>query len=264
MPQINQSGLKITGKKLPALKRRAKQQVIDFNFPSSQGIGSITYSTENGIEKYNCLNLLGGSNGKLSKDDILTFSLPALLPTKWNEYAHQQNREPFYQGKVCNNAGTCASYCYALRSNFANPNVSGAADFKFYFSQMPQFEGTMVEEIKRKNPKYVRIHDSGDFYSYEYSKKWMNIANQCQDVIFYAYTKEYSLFFYGHWNDRPHNLKIIYSAGAKDSTLWPQIVGNILPHAIIEEHCPKDYTDCSDSDMLAIQNTRIYLHPRNN
>ena len=37
--------------------------------------------------------------------------------------------------------------------------------------------------------EYVRIHESGDFYSEEYFKAWMEVSKRMPDTKFYAYTK---------------------------------------------------------------------------
>ena len=45
-----------------------------------------------------------------------------------------------------------------------------------------------MEEIKKKKPDYIRVHDSGDYYSPKYLLKWFDIAKQNPHVKFYSYT----------------------------------------------------------------------------
>ena len=55
----------------------------------------------------------------------------------------------------------------------------------------------MIAELSHKRyrgGKYVRIHDSGDFFSDEYLEAWIYIARVIPDITFYAYTKEVSRF----------------------------------------------------------------------
>ena len=74
----------------------------------------------------------------------------------------------------------------------------------------------MNTEIKRKKPDYVRVHDSGDYYSPAYLKKWIQIAIHNPHVKFYSYTnmikltKEVQL---------PDNYDIIYSDSGKQKHL---------------------------------------------
>jgi hypothetical protein len=37
--------------------------------------------------------------------------------------------------------------------------------------------------------RWVRIHDSGDFFSDEYTQAWLRVMRARPTVLFYAYTK---------------------------------------------------------------------------
>lgn len=50
-------------------------------------------------------------------------------------------------------------------------------------------ERAIVAQIKADKIKQVRIHASGDFFSLEYAQMWRRIAETCNDVIFWTYTK---------------------------------------------------------------------------
>ena len=63
----------------------------------------------------------------------------------------------------------------------------------------------MNEEIRKKKATHVRVHDSGDFYSPKYLNKWVDIATQNKDVIFYAYTK--SIKFFIRWLETSKELE---------------------------------------------------------
>ena len=88
-----------------------------------------------------------------------------------------------------------------------------------------------MERIRkyRKNVRFVRIHESGDFYNREYAEKWLAIMENCkgESIKFIAYTKSVKYFdgvklprnFFlraSVWNDTtPENLEII------ERNAWP-------------------------------------------
>ena len=113
----------------------------------------------------------------------------------------------------------------------------------------------MNEEIKKKKPTHVRIHDSGDFYSPLYLQKWIDIAKDNKSVIFYAYTKSIKFFVEGL--TVPKNLKIIFSEGSKRDDL---INVNKHRHARIfktpNELKAAGYVDASSNDLQAITDNK--------
>tara|TARA_B110000238_G_scaffold25910_1_gene25190 strand:+ start:910 stop:1512 length:603 start_codon:yes stop_codon:yes gene_type:complete len=141
---------------------------------------------------------------KENKSKILNFSIPA-FKTK--------------SGKsTCPFAGGCQKYCYAQKGNYTRfPIVQELMEKKYLLSKQDNFDTLMNEEIKKKKPTHVRIHDSGDFYSPLYLQKWIDISTTNKDVIFYAYTK--SIKFFTEGLTVPTNLKIIFSEGSKIDNL---------------------------------------------
>ena len=69
-----------------------------------------------------------------------------------------------------------------------------------------------------KNATVVRIHVGGDFFSKEYMKAWVQVAKQCPDVTFYAYTKSVH-FWVELLKEIPTNLKLNASKGGKHDDL---------------------------------------------
>ena len=51
----------------------------------------------------------------------------------------------------------------------------------------------MSDELLKKRPDYVRIHDSGDYYSKVYLQKWIDIANLFPEIKFYSYTNSVAM-----------------------------------------------------------------------
>ena len=179
---------------------------------------------------------------KENKSKILNFSIPA-FKTK--------------SGKTtCPFAGGCQKYCYAQKGNYTRfPIVQELMEQKYLLSKQENFTSLMNEEIKKKKPTHVRIHDSGDFYSPEYLNKWVTIAKQNKNVIFYAYTK--SIKFFTEGLTVPTNLKIIFSEGSKIDNL---IDVNKHRHARIFKDVATllsaGYIDASTNDLQAITSNK--------
>ena len=74
----------------------------------------------------------------------------------------------------------------------------------------------MYDEIVKKKPDYVRVHDSGDYYSRKYLNKWIDIALLFPEVKFYSYTNMVQLT---KEVDLPSNFDIIYSDSGKQTHL---------------------------------------------
>jgi len=179
---------------------------------------------------------------KENKAKILNFSIPA-YKTK--------------SGKVtCPFAAACVKYCYAQKGNYTRfPIVQELMEKKYEISKQTNFINLMNEEIKKKKPTHVRIHDSGDFYSPLYLQKWIDIAKDNKSVIFYAYTKSIKFFVEGF--AVPTNLKIIFSEGSKTDNL---INVNKHRHARIfktsNELKAAGYIDASANDLQAITDNK--------
>jgi len=183
---------------------------------------------------------------KENKSKIFNFSIPAYKTRS---------------GKItCPFAKDCIKYCYAQKGNYTRfPVVQDLMEQKYKISKTNNFIPLMNEEIRKKKATHIRIHDSGDFYSIAYLKKWVTIANDNKEVIFYAYTKSIKFFIDGL--KLPKNLKIIFSEGSKTDNL---INVNKHRHARIfkskELLNAAGYINASDNDLKAItSNKRVGL-----
>jgi hypothetical protein len=127
-------------------------------------------------------------NSELRPEGIYNWTLPAFA-IKLN------NGENF---NVCPNAGACASFCYARNGTYLFKNVRGRhiQNLEYILEEPKRWFSQMYNEVNQPKMlnKYVRIHDSGDFFSEEYLKMWLLIAGLTPQVTFYCYTKEVSLF----------------------------------------------------------------------
>ena len=183
---------------------------------------------------------------KENKAKIFNFSIPA-YKTK--------------EGKItCPFADSCVKYCYAQKGNYTRfPKIQELMEQKYKISKTNNFIPLMNEEIIKKKATHIRIHDSGDFYSPAYLNKWVDIATQNKEVIFYAYTK--SIKFFVNGLKLPKNLKIIFSEGSKTDNLI-----NTAKHRHARIFKSKEllnaagYINASDNDLQAItSNKRVGL-----
>ena len=67
-------------------------------------------------------------------------------------------------------------------------------EYRYKLSKTVAFVPLLIEAIKTLKADFIRIHDSGDFYSPKYVEKWMQIAEALPGVKFYAYTKSHDFF----------------------------------------------------------------------
>jgi hypothetical protein len=189
--------------------------------------------------------LLGSGNSKLQKTakefgvKIFNFSIPA-----GNDKA---------SGKItCPFAGSCLKLCYAKKGAYRWGNVERALSRRYEASKEADFVERITDElnkVKKDKQIYIRIHDSGDFYSPTYFIKWLEIARLNPSVRFYAYTKSHS-FIRGI--ELPENVDLIFSLGSKNDELID--VENERHSKIfysVDEMQSSGYSDASYLDLNA-------------
>lgn len=167
---------------------------------------------------------------------------------------------------TCPNADECKFGCYAKSGRYLFANVKAKLDARYKLAESEDFVTTIngeISEIKTKNPSkqvYVRIHDSGDFYSPEYVAKWFAIMRDNPEIKFYAYTKMVTMFLGLESAGRiPDNFHIVYSYGGTEDNLIPAD----KPHAKVfeskEDLLAAGYVDCSKDDLLVYTTAKIGL-----
>jgi hypothetical protein len=178
-------------------------------------------------------------NSKLSGDGTISFNLPP--------------------GITCPGKRDCMGFCYAMTGPMSWPAAMKGRIDNWGLAERKDFVDIMDRALKQyprkskaskngQTGQTVRIHDSGDFYSPEYMKKWGEIAKRHPDKKFYAYTKSLDM----PWQElnKLPNFTIIQSAGG----LHP--VDPKAPHSIVvgSEQAAKEkgYQVCpEDSDACA-------------
>ncbi len=178
-------------------------------------------------------------NSKLRTDSIYKWSLPALT--------------------TCPGAGSCRGYCYMKRVYSLRGLVAiNRHKLNYALSKKRWFVDMAVAELQsRLYIKYLRIHDSGDFYSQSYLNKWAGIAERCPGVFFYSYTKSLNLDF--KWFGSLPNVKVIQSEGGKYR------IDRRKPHAVVissVDRVPGGYMNASRSDRIAISFNKLALYRR--
>jgi hypothetical protein len=182
-------------------------------------------------------------NGKLAKEGIATFGIPAL-----------RAQDGFV---TCPNAGTCAALCFGLQGRYLMPNVRAAKEFNLAFLRQgngdyTHFVEAACQDIAKfpKRFRRIRVHDVGDLYEAAYFLAWCEIARRNPQIAFYAYTKMVSQYqqLFGHV---PANLHFVQSVGGKQDAL----IDKRKPHSLIfETHADlaqSDYADATASDAPA-------------
>lgn len=85
-------------------------------------------------------------------------------------------------GRVCKG-------CYAHKSQNQYKQALAYRTRNYEASLLPDFENEKIVGFD-----IIRVHESGEFYSQEYINKWVKIARNHPNIIFYAYTKRIGEF----------------------------------------------------------------------
>lgn len=211
-------------------------------------------------------------NGELRKDRIWNWTLPAFAVRLTD--GRTMN--------VCPNAGACSNFCYALNGTYMFRNVKAAHERnllmvldhreewkaqmisellhkRFARNYVERFPDTNLgldewtEEWRVKGGAAVRIHDSGDFFSVDYLNDWLDIARACPHVLFYAYTKEVTMFREHAVGKAPVNFRWVYSTGGKQDSLIDKDTerhADVFPTFEVMESL--GYTSQEDNDLLCV------------
>jgi len=153
-------------------------------------------------------------------------------------------------GKLtCPMADSCVKFCYAKKGAYIWSNVKPAFEKRYQLSKTDKFVEAMNAEIRKKKPDYVRVHDSGDYYSRAYLKKWIDIAISNPNVRFYSYTNMIDMMLK---TSLPNNYDIIFSDSGKQKHLIDETKHRHTK--IFSSHADLDrasYTDASSIDLMA-------------
>jgi hypothetical protein len=169
---------------------------------------------------------------------------------------------------TCPSAGICRHICYARNGAYLWPAVRGRhhANLAYVLDDLPGWEHAMTAELaaRRYHVAWIRIHDSGDFFSDDYLRSWLRICTARPDNTFYAYTKEVDRFRRLVEPDPPPNFLWVYSyGGVNDHLLDPAVdrVADVFPdEAAITA---AGWSSQEASDLLAVIGPRLVGIPAN-
>ena len=165
-------------------------------------------------------------------------------------------------GDCCPFAGECLKGCYAQSGCQAWANTKRAyqenldmyKEHSFFTKLDRELYELCLKAEKENKTVYIRLHDSGDFFSYRYLCDWLAFMTRYPDVHFYAYTKSIPYMESARKQGLiPSNFTYVYSCGGKRDDL---IEPKIHRHAIIvesEQDIPEGYVNGSHDDFYASQ-----------
>lgn len=161
---------------------------------------------------------------------------------------------------TCPYAGSCKAYCYAKYGWFHRPVVRAKyernlAEVMKHDRNPERLAAALVDDIAQFYPalSHVRLHDSGDFFARWYVQAWVEVAQICDDVVFYGYTKSLPLVDFGAL---PKNLRLVQSYGG----LRDRDIDRRRPHARVfaslGDLVEAGYTNGIGSDLPVIRGER--------
>ena len=222
-------------------------------------------------------------NSELRPDGIWNYAIPA-----WHVTLPGHGRF-----MTCPSAGSCAQVCYARNGTYRFSNVLEAhtRNLTRYLDDSGQWLSDLHGElgqakfrptgVSRRVPvgidpdlkrwadtggAAIRIHDSGDFFSPTYLEDWMYTASFFTDTLFYAYTKEVSMFKALDPSAIPANFRFLFSTGGlEDGLIDPEKDRHADVFPSDEALREAGYQSQEESDLLAILlcTTRIGITANN-
>lgn len=203
---------------------------------------------------------LSDENKKLQNDEFnrfLIWSIPAVVTCLWK-------------------TALCEKFCYARKAEIQYKDALPCRLRSLEESKKETFVNDMIVTITYNLSRplfqgkkvWFRIHESGDFYSLEYLKKWIEIARACPTVNFLAYTKAVRLVELVK-DEFPSNFVIRYSVWA-DTKPEELEIANKLQLPIYTAYAPKildqkvreeNYNKC-DCDCQLCKNCYSYDNKR--
>jgi len=170
---------------------------------------------------------------------------------------------PAYKSKggkiTCPFADECIKFCYARKGAYIWGNVSPAFEKRYELSKTVEFVELINHEIRSKKVDYVRVHDSGDYYSKEYLNKWFLIAELNPTVRFYSYTNNVKMI--KELKDIPKNYDFIFSDSGKQRDLIEKKTDrHTRIFKSVEDLKKAKYVDSSNYDLYA---TKWYSQSNN-
>jgi hypothetical protein len=117
--------------------------------------------------------MLAKGNVKLGKEGLIwNFSIPAIFTCP---------------GKT----PTCTKLCYANRGFYWYQNVQDSLWSNYQATLAADFVDMMLALLVLRKVRVCRIHVAGDFYSFDYARKWSEVIARLPATRFYLYTRSW-------------------------------------------------------------------------
>lgn len=169
---------------------------------------------------------------------------------------------------TCPSDGVCARVCYARHGTYTWHNVRAKheANLMFVLDDLPGWEAAMAAELgsAKFHGKWIRIHDSGDFFSDRYLLAWLRICRVRPDVNFHTYSKEIKRFRELVEPNPPPNFLWVYSyGGTQDAELNPDT--DRVADVFVDETAiaTAGWASQEANDLLAVLGPRLVGIPAN-
>lgn len=131
--------------------------------------------------------------------NTLLFDLPSIITCKY----------------ACKN-------CYALKSEriYKNTRIMRLYHYiimvyiqhdKKAYNNITTYIINYLNNLSFNNKIIIRLHASGDFFNKEYLNTWLYIAKNCNNCMFYTYTKQLNNDEINNINNNYHNFNIVKS-----------------------------------------------------
>ena len=155
--------------------------------------------------------------------------------------------------RTCPYAGMCADICYADQGRLSMPMAKLPRERNLEhinkLSKAKLRDALIADVENMRKVTHIRLHDSGDFFKRSYYQAWVEVAERCPDLTFYAYTKSIPFL---EWDSHPKNFRIVQSVGGKRD----HDIDMSRPHSRIfasdEDRKRAKYCDGNKSDIPAI------------
>ena len=139
------------------------------------------------------------SRGNTKLGTLPSFSLPVMVTCP--------GKTPF-----------CERYCYGLKGRFTQEKLKEINDRRLDATLRSDFVAVIVAEIKKTRAPAFRLHVVGDFYSVEYTEKWVEIANQLTTVMFFGSTRSWRCEFLSEAVKEFRDLPNVFIKASVDAT----------------------------------------------
>lgn len=112
----------------------------------------------------------------------------------------------------------CELFCYGLKGMFILPKIKDKNERRLDASMKSDFVPIIIREIRSTRAPAFRLHVIGDFYSQEYIRKWIEIATELSEVIFFGSTRSWRCEFLSEPLKEFRDLENVYMRASIDVT----------------------------------------------